>query len=163
MKSVLATVLVAASLIGQSASSQSTEYELGQIVVSRQQMMFDLQTAYWKLLEIKNGKSNDYEAAAEAALLMAETMSQFVLQMKPGTVRGEAPGSRAKPEVWTQFPAFTAAADAFHTKAAAVAVAAATGSLEDYVAAFDEFSEACTACHGLRPSSGGLFRLAINE
>lgn len=161
MKHVLVSVVVAGSLIGQNAYSQSTEYQLGQIVLARQSMMFDLQTAYWTLLALKNGESTDYGAAATAARLVEETMPSFVELMEPGTAQGEAPGSRAKPEVWSQAGTFAAAARDLQSKAAALAAASATESPETYAAAFEDVNQACTACHGLRPSSDGPFRFAL--
>ncbi len=143
--------------------SQTSEYELGQIVVKRQPLMFDLQTAYWTLLKVKNKESDDYQAVAEAARRMSATMAEFVLLMKPGTARGQAAGSRAKPEVWTEPEAFATAANDFRSQADALAEVAASGNPEAYAGAFDTFAAACTACHELRPSSGGRFRYAKNE
>ncbi|MES0826563.1 cytochrome c [Ruegeria sp. SCP11] len=150
-------------LIGQNANAQSTEYKLGQIVVERKPMMFEMQTAYLTLLSIRNGESSDYVAAAMAASLIEETVPNFVALMEPGTARGEAPGSRAKPEVWSQGEAFSEAAEWLQAKAAALADASASEDPVVYSKAFEEMSEACTACHGLRPSSGGLFRFAKDE
>lgn len=163
MKHVLATAILAVSLIGHDAKSQSTEYKLGQIVVARKAIMFDFQTAFWTLMAVKNGESADYGAAAMAARLVEESMPSFVELLEPGTARGEAPGSRVKPEVWSQAQDFAAAADDLQAKAAALAAASATESPEIYAEAFEELNQACTACHGLRPSSGGPFRFAKDE
>jgi len=155
-----------AALLGmnpQASLSQSTEYKLSQIVVARDKIMFDLQTSYWTLLDVKNGKSTDFQAAGDAARHMAEIMPDFVLLMEPGTARGQAPGSRAKPEVWSEPVAFTAAADEFRSQAVALAEVAETGNLEAYSDAFESLTAACTGCHGLRPSSGGAFRYAMGE
>ena len=81
----------------------------------------------------------------------------------PGTARGEAPGARAKPEIWERPEAFVAAVDGLKARAADLADAARTGDQVAYGTAFDAFAEACTACHGLRPSSGGPYRFAHGE
>lgn len=151
------------SLIPQTASSQSTEYKLAQIVVARDDIMFDLQSAYWTLLAVKNRESEDFQGAAEAARHMAELMAEFAPLMEAGTARGQAPGSRAKPEVWSEATAFATAADDFRLQAVALADVAGTGNLAAYVDAFEAFTAACTACHGLRPSSGGPFRYPFEE
>lgn len=147
----------------QESISQTSEYELGQIVVTRQPLMFDLQTAYWTLLKVRNGESDDYQAAGDAARRMSAIMADFVLLMKPGSARGQAPGSRAKPEVWTEPEAFAAVANDFRSQADALAEVAESGNPEAYADTFETFVAACTACHEFRPSSGGRFRYALDE
>ncbi len=142
----------------QAAISQTAEYKLGQIVVARDQIMHDLQSSYWTLLKVKNQESEDFQSAGDTARHMAEIMAEFVPLMEVGTAQGQAPGSRAKPEVWSEAEAFAAAANDFRSQAIALADVAETGNLEAYVDAFETFTAACTACHGLRPSSGGQFR-----
>ena len=159
------TVALSALLtsIPQESISQTSEYELGQIVVARKALMFDLQTAYWTLLKVRNGEGLDYQAAGEAAHVMSAIMAEFLPLMKPGTAHSQAPGSRAKPEVWTEPEAFAAAANDFQSQADALAEVAESGNPEVYADAFDTFAAACTACHGLRPSSDGRFRYAKDE
>lgn len=86
--------------------------------------MFDLQTNYWTLLAVRNGESDDFAGAAAAARHMAEVIGDFVPLMVPGTARGEAPGSRAKPEVWSDADTLAATAAAFRESAGALAEAA---------------------------------------
>lgn len=145
------------------ASAQSTEYELTQIVNERRPLMFDLQTAYWVLLDVQNGKSTDFESAANAARSMSDIMEQFIPLMQPGTARGEAPGSEARPEVWSEADAFEAAAEGFRAQAISFSEVAALGDIDKYKKEFGAFTAACTSCHGLWPSSGGRFRYARDE
>jgi len=147
----------------QQAAAQSTEYQLAQIVSERQALMFDLQSAYWVLLKVHDGKSSDFAGAADAARNMSDTMERFRPLMQPGTARGESPGSRARPEAWSEADAFEAVVNNFQTKAVSLSEVAARGNKDEYAMEFEAFSVACTSCHGLRPSSGGRFRYAINE
>jgi cytochrome c556 len=145
------------------AISQTSEYKLGEIVVAREAMMFDLQNSYWSLLKVKNGESDDFQSAGEVARYMSDIMADFVPLLKKGTARGEAPGSRVKPEVWNEPEAFAAVANDFRMQATALADIAESRNPATYAEAFDTFTGACTGCHGLRPSSGGRFRYAIGE
>ena len=151
------------SIGGAGADGQSTEYELAQVVNKRDGLMFDLQDRYWVLFNIRNGKSEDFPAAATAAGEMPAILDQFLGLMVQGSERGKAPGSRAKPEVWSDPEGFAAAAGALREAALTVAEVAKGGSGDDFAPAFDVLSAACTGCHGLRPSSGGPFRFAFEE
>lgn len=132
-------------------------------MVARRPFEFNFQTDYWVLLAVQRGENTNYDEAAAAARRMEEAMSQFVPLLKPGTARGEAPGSRAKPDVWSRADDFSAAVDRFTATTTALAAASSTGDQATYAAAFDDLHEACTACHGFRPSSGGPFRFAMGE
>lgn len=150
-------------IIALDARAQSTEYELAQLVNERRQLMFDLQGAYWVLLDVRNGKSSDFEAAAAAARNMGAIIEQFSALMHPGTARGEAPGTRAKQEVWSESDEFAAAVAAFREQVTHFAETAARRNLDEYKAEFETFTTACTSCHGFRPTSGGRFRYAKDE
>jgi cytochrome c556 len=145
------------------AYPQQSDYERAQIVTTRQQRMSDLQTAYWILLKVKDGKSDDYAGAADAARSMPAMIDVFLSLLVPGTARGEAAGSRAKPEIWTEADGVANAAQTFKDEAQALAAAADAGDPGAYAVAFERFTEACTGCHGFRPSSGGQFRFAVGE
>lgn len=152
------------SIFSVPAFGQSSEYERMQIALERKAQMFALQDEiYWFLMDVSAGKSDDYAGAAVAAALVPEKLDTFVSLLVPGTARGEAPGSRAKPEVWKQPEEFALALEGLKARAADLAVAASTGDAVAYGTAFDAFAEACTACHGLRPSSGGPYRFARDE
>jgi cytochrome c556 len=149
------------SLFAVTAFGQSTEYERMQIALDRKAQMFALQDdIYWALMDVKTGKSDDFAGAAVMAAAVPEKLEIFVSLLVPGTARGEAPGARAKPEIWEEPEAFAALVDELKARAADLAAAASTGDSAAYGTAFDAFAEACTACHGLRPSSGGPYRFA---
>ena len=145
------------------AFGQSTEHERMQIATDRKAQMFALQDIYFTLMNVKTGRSDDFAGAAEAAAAVPERLDAFVSLLVPGTARGEAPGSRAKPEIWTEPEDVAAAVADLKTRAADLASAAHSGDGDAYNAAFDAYAQACTACHGLRPSSGGRFRFAKGE
>ena len=158
-----AVCLAAILLLTQPLAAQSTEYQLAQIVTERKPFMFDLQTAYWVLFDLNKGKATDFDAGAEAADSMIGIMDRFTALLLPGTARGEAPGTRAKPEIWTDAEAFDAAVRNFKDSARTLSKAASAGDPEAFRSGFEAFTAACTGCHGLRPSSGGPFRFAHGE
>jgi cytochrome c556 len=158
-----ALVVVLLPLAAQRSPAQSDEYKLAQVVLARQTLMGEMHEAYWVLLEVHQGESADFASAAKAASSMGDKLDAFLRLMEPGTARGEAIGSRAKPEVWSDAPAFAEAAEAFRSEAAALSEAAARGDADAYGQAFEAFTTACTACHEFRPSRGGRFRFAIDE
>jgi len=150
-------------LLTVEAGAQSKDYELAQLVNERSRYMFDLQRAYWVLLDVRNGKSSDFDAAATTARKMGDIIERFSSLMRRGTARGEAPGSRAKPKIWSASEEFSAAVASFRDQAIHFAEVAERENLDEYTAEFEAFTSACTTCHGLRPSSGGRFRFAFNE
>jgi cytochrome c556 len=135
-----------------------SEYELVKVIAERKRVMFDMQGAYWPLLAVKNGKSTDLAAAAEAARSIQAALDRFSPLLVPGTAKGQVPGSRATPEVWSEPADFAAASNALKAAAAALSDAASTGDVELFTARFDTFASACTGCHEFKPSGGGRFR-----
>lgn len=152
---VLVLVLASTPVSG---NTQSSDYELAQKVAARQALMFDMLSAYWPMEDVRNGKSRDFAAAEVAALSVPPKMDEFLLLMTPGTAKGEAPGSRARPEVWAEWPEFLAAASELQSSTLALADAAKTEDAALFSAAFDAFAASCVGCHGFRPSADGRFR-----
>jgi cytochrome c556 len=136
----------------------SAQYDLVKVVTDRKGVMLDIQSAYWPLLEVKNGKSTDLAAAAAASQSIEDALGRFSALLLPGTAKGELPGSRANPEVWTEPADFAAASNALQAAAAALSDAASSGDIELFKARFDTFASACVGCHELKPSGGGRFR-----
>lgn len=132
--------------------------ELAELVTERRGYMFDMQTAYWALFEVNSGKSDDLAKAAEGAATINESIGKFLQLLPPGTAGGEVPGTRAKPEIWTQHDEFLATAEALRNANLAIIEAANAGDMDEFKARFETVTAACTGCHGLRPSSGGPFR-----
>ncbi|HEX9769819.1 MAG TPA: cytochrome c [Kiloniellales bacterium] len=140
------------------AGTLSAQYELVKVVTDRQSLMFDMQAAYWVLLDVKNDNSTDLAAAADAAQTMNDTIDAFAELLLPGTAQGEVPGSRAKPEVWTEAAEFGLAAETFKAATAGLSDTAKSGDLDAFKVQFEVMAQACTGCHDFRPSRGGRFR-----
>ena len=159
MKDALLLGLAAlAALCAQPAAAQMTEYELTQVAAERRTLMFDIQDIYFVLFNLNRGKTDDFAAGAEAAGRVPEKIDAFASKLLPGTERGKAPGTRARPEIWTEPEAFAEAVAGLKAAAAVLGEAAASGDTETFKAHFDDLTDACAACHGFRPSSGGRFR-----
>jgi cytochrome c556 len=136
----------------------SAQYELVKVVTDRQGVMLKIQSAYWPLLEVKNGKSTDLAAAAAASQSIDDALGRFSTLMLPGTAKGQVPGSRANPEVWTEPADFATALNALQAAAAALSDAASSSDIELFKARFDAFASACVGCHEFKPSGGGKYR-----
>ena len=152
------TAVVAAGVI-----AQTSDYEVAQLVHARRALMYELDDRYWMLLDVSSAKSVDFQGASAAALQMVDIMTGFVALLPPGTARGEALGSRAKPEIWTEATSFSASVESFTAEAERLAGLASKGDVEAFSAAFREFQSVCISCHALRPSLGGRFRFALDE
>lgn len=150
--------LICAVLMGTVVMSQSTELQLAQLVSERKGKMYDLQTHYLNILGQLNADAPDLMLVGAAASEMPELIDSFVPLMEEGTEKGVAPGSRARPELWDDFEVFEIAADALKEAALSMEEVAATGDVAAFKDEFDTLTAACTTCHGVRPSSGGLFR-----
>jgi len=136
----------------------AAQYDLVKTVTDRQAVMFEMQNAYWPLLKVDKGESTDLAAAAAASQSIEGAIDRFAALMVPGTAKGEVPGSRATPEVWTEPADFAAASSALQATAAELTAAASSGDIELFKARFDAFATACVTCHEFKPSGGGRFR-----
>jgi cytochrome c556 len=136
----------------------NAQYELVQLVTDRREIMFEMQSAYWPLLEVMNDKSTDLAAAAAASQSIASALDRFSALLLPGTAKGEVPGTRATAEVWTEPDEFAAASNALKSAAAALTEAASSADIELFKSRFGAFESACVGCHDFKPSGGGKFR-----
>ena len=128
------------------------------IVTERQDLMKGMGKSFGPLVAILKGDSTDLAAAAAAAQTMNDNITKAATLFPAGTAKGEATGSRAKPEIWTDTETFTAAATALIEASAALVVAANSGSLDTFKAAFPQVGESCGGCHAGKPKEGGKFR-----
>ena len=143
--------------------AQLSEYDRVQLVNERRLLMFEMQRAYWVLLDVQREKSSEFGDASDAAGKIADHVMRSVTLMEPGTAKGETPGSRARPEVWTEAGDFMLAAESLRDAALALSQSAKTEDLAEYKVKFDGLTEACIQCHDFTPSSGGRFRFAKGE
>lgn len=87
----------------------------------------------------------DIATAAAKNLAAAASMERMVLWLE-GSEQGAVPGSRAKPEIWSDAAGFEEKAVALETAAAAMVVAAGT-DLESLRAAMGTVGGTCGDCH----------------
>jgi cytochrome c556 len=128
--------------------------------MERQALMVSMMRSYWPLVAIEKGESTDLAAAAAAAQTMNDGMVKSMSLFPAGTAKGEVPGSRAKPEIWTQSTEFRAAADELISATANLVDAANSGDVDTFKAQFRLVDQACSGCHEFKPSAGGKFRFA---
>ena len=152
---LLAIAVTVMSMPVEKADAQS---ELVKLVTERQGLMFDMQTAYWALFEVNADKSTDLVKAVEGAETINEAIEMFVDLLPAGTAQGEVPGSRAKPDIWTQPGEFNDAVQALMDANTSIIESARSGNLDEFKQRFDAVARACVACHEFRPSQGGKFR-----
>lgn len=151
-------IAIAAIVALFAAEKSSAQYELVKVITDRQSFMFDMQTAYWVLLEVKTDKSTDLANAAQAAETINDAIDKFVQLLPPGTAQGDVPGSRAKPEIWTEPDEFSVAVNALKASTTSLLETARAGNIDAFKLQFDAMAQACTGCHDLWPSKGGKFR-----
>ena len=149
---------IAVTMMFYSRIHAQSEYELAQIVTERNQIMKSMLKSYFPLISIKDGKNSDFQSGADAALAIAEGMSSSLSLFPAGSAKGEAPGSRAKPEVWTDSEGFQSAAEDLIEAANMLAEISKQENVESFVSQFALLESACIACHEFKPSAGGKYR-----
>ena len=128
------------------------------VVMARQGLMQSNGRSFGPLVAILKGESTDLAAAAAAAQTINANITAAVLLFQAGTAKGEVPGSRARPEIWTERAEFEAAAAALIEASANLVDAANSGDVDTFKAAFPALGQACGGCHEGNPSAGGRFR-----
>jgi len=157
MRHRIAIAVFAIGFAVQTAGA-TAQSPLVKLVSDRQALMFDMQTAYWPLFELNNGRRTDLEVVRESAQQIAAALDQFQAMFPPGTARGETPGSRATPEIWSAPDKFDGAIAALRDSLVKLETVASGGNIDAFKAQFAEVTTACIACHDFRPSGGGKFR-----
>jgi cytochrome c556 len=158
-RTLTSIVVISAAIlfVGEQARAQ-TEYELAQTVQKRNLAMKGMLKSYFPLLAIKNGKSADLEKAAQSAESVKAGLVSALSLFPEGTAKGEAPGSRARPEIWSKPDEFAAAADQLVEVLDQLIVSANSGDVEAFKTQFAFVESACIGCHEFKPSGGGRFR-----
>ena len=154
----LSIFALALGVISTSAKEANAQSELVKLVTERQVLMFDIQTAYWSLFNVNEGKSTDLLAAAEGAQTINDALGKFLLLLPNGTAQGEVPGSRAKPEIWTEVEEFNGAAKTLMEANRELIESAQSGDLDAFRQRFEAVAQACIGCHDFKPSEGGKYR-----
>lgn len=127
-------------------------------VMDRQALMKSMLRSYFPLLDISKGKSTDLAKAAEAARKLNDDMIKSLTLFQEGTAVGQVPGSRAKPEVWSNSLEFETAAKALTSSISKLIELSESGDIEGFQAQFPLVEKACIGCHEFKPSGGGKFR-----
>jgi cytochrome c556 len=157
------SIFALATAIALSTASSSlgqSQYDLAKIVIERNGEMLEMQTAFWPLFNINNDKSTDLAAAVDAIKTIDENFARFLELLPEGTAGGQVPGSRAKPEIWTEPSEFSAVAERLRSATSRLSEVASTGDIDAFKLEFATFQPACFGCHDLKGSSGGQFRFA---
>ena len=158
MKKPLAALASALLMLVFVAGHAGAQYELVQIVTQRNALMKTMLSAYWPLQKINNGENSDLSDGGKAARTIAEAADRIVSLFPAGTAKGEVPGTRARPEIWSKPEEFQAAVDLLKDTAGNLQAAAEAGDMAAFKTRFDAFMAACTGCHSFRPSGDGKFR-----
>ena len=157
------TVLCLAGLISGAVVSNDLAFadsDLRNKVMERKKIMKSMLRSYFPLMAIHKGKSTDFQKAVAAIDSLKHGMLDSAPLFVEGTAKGDVPGSRAKPEVWSASADFKAAADELVSAADQLAAAAQSGDLQAFKTQFELMDAACRACHEFKPSAGGRFRFA---
>ncbi len=128
------------------------------VVMARQGLMKGMGRSFGPLVAVLKDESTDLTAAAVAEQTMNDNITAAVLLFPAGTARGEVPGTRARPDIWTERAEFEAAAAALMDASANLVEAANSGDVDTFKAAFPALSQACGGCHEGKRSAGGRFR-----
>ncbi|MDO8878458.1 MAG: cytochrome c [Pseudolabrys sp.] len=129
-----------------------------QVAKERVDLMKGLWRGYYRDMSEAAKGVGDPKAVAVKATEAAAQMKKFGTLFPPGSGREAVPDTRAKPETWTQRADFNGAIDKLVTETVAFGEAAKAGNADAMKAAWPKVAEACGACHGGPPKSGGKFR-----
>jgi cytochrome c556 len=112
--------------------------------VSERQRLMKLHGAVWKDIQDK-AKANNIEAIEVSAETLALNAHRIPGLFPPGS---GTPESKAKPEVWTKFPEFEAAAKKLETESERLRDTAKAKNAEGTQAIVKDFGRTtCGACH----------------
>ena len=153
-------VFGAVVIFGSASVAQTSGVEA---VEKRIMLMRTMGKSFRPIITVAKGQSNDLEAAAAAAKTMQESMQISATLFPEGTAKGDVPGSRSRPEVWTKAAEFKAASDALIKASGDVVAAAEAGDLDKFKSLIQPLGAACGGCHLGKGSEGGDFRFPKEE
>ena len=141
----LRIVLVAAALIGAGALGLAhAADDPAEVLAYRKHVMGSQAANISIIFAVLEGKVSYSQHVAGSARALHES-AMMVLDVFP---EGSAVGdSRAKPEIWTDWAKFEAAAKALQTASADLVAAAEGGDMAAIGAAAGKVGEACGGCH----------------
>ena len=158
VRSALLGVAIAGGLMLVVTDGLNAQSDPAAMVTERQDLMKGMGKSFGPLVAILRDESTDLVAAAAAAQTMNDNMTTAATLFPAGTAKSDVVGSRAKPEIWTQTDEFAAAATSLIEASSALVVAANSGDVETFKAAFPAVGQACGGCHEGKRGAGGKFR-----
>lgn len=152
-----ATLAIFGSVVvfGSASVAQTSGAEA---VEKRIQLMRTMGKSFGPIITVAKGQSTDLAAAAAAAKTMQESMQISSTLFLEGTAKGDVPGSRSRPEVWTNAEEFKTASEKLIKASGDVAAAAQSGDLDKFKSLIQPLGAACGGCHLGKGGEGGKFR-----
>jgi len=141
---------------GQQAFAQTAPAD---IVKARQDAMESLWRDSYKAVAatVRTDKPDLTLVATNSAKATA-TLQKLATLFPPGTGRDAVPGTRAKPEIWSDRKEFEGNLATLINASKALTDDANAGSVEKVKADWTNLAKACGGCHGGPVKSGGKFR-----
>ena len=144
------------------ASDVASQSQTSALVKHRQSMMKQMGLTSRVFVPILKGQNKNVRDAVAAAATVNTIAKQISAIFPQGTGRDAVPGSRAKPEVWSQRGEFEAAAAKLVEESGKLISAASTNQIQTFRTQFKAFVTACGGCHSGKAARGGKFRFAKN-
>jgi len=150
---------LAATLLLTAGHASLAQTAPAQIVKERQEGMDKNWSDYFRdVARTVRSDSPDLNLIAAKAAQASEHLKKLAQLFPPGTGRDAVPGTRSKPEVWTQRAEFDAAMKTLIDATNAMAEDARKGDAVLVKSDWIDVAKACGACHGGPKKSGGKFR-----
>jgi cytochrome c556 len=143
-RSVVVVGSLAVFAVAACATTEQPRMSAADAIAARQKLMKE-QGAAMRSIQDKI-KTGQVQGVAEDAEKLAKTADQITPLFPPGSVNPET--SRAKPEIWKDWPKFEGYAKALDTKAVQLAATARGGNAQATGAAATDLGKTtCGACH----------------
>lgn len=158
-KFLCASVLVVGFAATAPFALAQSHPDAAKIVKERQEFMGSMWGSYMKsFVPIAKGESTDISQVPAKAAGLAVAAKKIPSYFPAGTGPDAVPGTRARPEIWTDHAAFEKLVDDFAKEAEKLEAVAKTGNVEATKAQVGATFQACLTCHGGPEKSGGKFR-----
>jgi len=155
----VAIVAVAATALFAGGGQVSAQQDPAQLAKERHQLMEGLWPNYYQAMaQFARGQNTDAAAIPEKARQAAAAVRRIPALFPAGSGRDAVPATRARPSIWEERAEFEANAEKLAVETERLGEIAKGGDIEAFKAQDAVVSQACTACHGGPPKSGGKFR-----
>ena len=157
LKQVL-VALFAAGMIAAIAADVVAGTKDEALVKQRQELMGQMSKAFGPVFPILKGENPNLADAIPSTITWQTNAKQILASFPAGTDRDSVAGSRAKPEIWTEWAAFEAAANKLAEESGKLVEAAKSNDITAFRAQFKAFGQSCGGCHKGPTKEGGKFR-----